>query len=203
MLHLQKLGPDQGPRNNWKPFASSLLMAAAAPVFLGTDAALAKWLEPQILQWVQGVESLAKVAWRYLQTAYAGLAKSLQPVNCLCWPCQITPAGVAVPTARRPRLPGSVRAGQRSHLLGFSPSSAAGNGGGMPAQADNRLCSQSRPDPIWLAPRCFVASQACTKVLVKSLQDGMALHANTHKRHACRERHSAKARQECAEPDHL
>jgi hypothetical protein len=46
--------------------------------FLGTDAALTKRLEPQIAQWVQGVEALVKVARRYLQTAYAGLARSLQ-----------------------------------------------------------------------------------------------------------------------------
>jgi hypothetical protein len=37
--------------------------------FLGTEAALLEWLEPQIVQWVRGVEALAKVARRYPQTA--------------------------------------------------------------------------------------------------------------------------------------
>jgi hypothetical protein len=32
--------------------------------FLGTEAALSEWLEPQIAQWVWGAESLAKVARR-------------------------------------------------------------------------------------------------------------------------------------------
>jgi len=38
----------------------------------------AQWLQPQIQQWVKGVERLAQVAPRYPQTAYAGLTKSLQ-----------------------------------------------------------------------------------------------------------------------------
>jgi hypothetical protein len=46
--------------------------------FLGTEAALSEWLEPQVAQWVWGVKSLAKVARQYPQTAYTGLAKSLQ-----------------------------------------------------------------------------------------------------------------------------
>jgi hypothetical protein len=46
--------------------------------FLRSEAALSEWLVPQVAQWVQGVESLAKVARRYPQTAYAGLAQSLQ-----------------------------------------------------------------------------------------------------------------------------
>jgi hypothetical protein len=46
--------------------------------FLGSEAALSKWLEAPVAQWVRGVESLAKVAQRYPQTAYAGLAQSLQ-----------------------------------------------------------------------------------------------------------------------------
>jgi hypothetical protein len=46
--------------------------------FVGDDEAKQAWLEPQIQQWVDGVEKLAKVARRFPQTAYAGLAKSLQ-----------------------------------------------------------------------------------------------------------------------------
>ena len=46
--------------------------------FLGTDDALGQWLDPKIQQWVEGVETLGKVAHRYPQTAYAGLSMSLQ-----------------------------------------------------------------------------------------------------------------------------
>jgi hypothetical protein len=46
--------------------------------FIGTTEAREEWLQPQLENWVHGVEQLAKVARRYPQTAYAGLAKSLQ-----------------------------------------------------------------------------------------------------------------------------
>jgi hypothetical protein len=46
--------------------------------FLGTEEALNQWLELKIQQWVLGVKSLAQVTRRYPQTAYAGLAMSLQ-----------------------------------------------------------------------------------------------------------------------------
>jgi len=46
--------------------------------FLGPDVARRDWLDPQIQKWVRSVKALAKVARRYPQTAYTGLAKSLQ-----------------------------------------------------------------------------------------------------------------------------
>jgi hypothetical protein len=45
--------------------------------FLGSDEARGEWLDPQIEQWVHGIKQLAKVARKYPQTAYAGLASSL------------------------------------------------------------------------------------------------------------------------------
>jgi len=38
----------------------------------------AQWLQPQIQQWVRGVEQLAQVAPHFPQMAYTGLTKSLQ-----------------------------------------------------------------------------------------------------------------------------
>ena len=46
--------------------------------YIGSRATRDQWLAPQIEQWVRAVKSLAKVARRYPQTAYAGLALSLQ-----------------------------------------------------------------------------------------------------------------------------
>ena len=46
--------------------------------FVGSDEAEVCWIEPQVKTWVQGVESLAKVALRYPQSAYTGLVWSLQ-----------------------------------------------------------------------------------------------------------------------------
>jgi hypothetical protein len=45
---------------------------------MGTPEAIGQWLLPQVKKWVHGVHQLAKVARRFPQTAFAGLAKSLQ-----------------------------------------------------------------------------------------------------------------------------
>ena len=45
---------------------------------MGTQATREAWLQPMIAQWTEGVERLATVAKRYPQTAFAGLARSLQ-----------------------------------------------------------------------------------------------------------------------------
>jgi hypothetical protein len=46
--------------------------------FVGSGAAEANWIDPKIEEWIAGVITLSKVAIRYPQTAYAGLAFSLQ-----------------------------------------------------------------------------------------------------------------------------
>ena len=46
--------------------------------FIGTEEARNEWLAPQIEAWEAGVKTLARVAKRFPQTAYAGLTKSLQ-----------------------------------------------------------------------------------------------------------------------------
>ena len=46
--------------------------------FVGSGAAEAAWVDPQVQQWIEGVHRLAAAARRYPQTAYAGLSQSLQ-----------------------------------------------------------------------------------------------------------------------------
>ena len=46
--------------------------------FVGSGAAEAAWVDPQVQQWIDGVHRLASVARRYPQAAYAGLSQSLQ-----------------------------------------------------------------------------------------------------------------------------
>jgi hypothetical protein len=46
--------------------------------YIGPESAHNEWLSPQVQKWATAVKSLAKVARRYPQTAYAGLAQSLQ-----------------------------------------------------------------------------------------------------------------------------
>jgi hypothetical protein len=46
--------------------------------FVGSEAMLERWLDPKVKKWVAGVEILARIALRFPQTAYVGLALSLQ-----------------------------------------------------------------------------------------------------------------------------
>ncbi len=46
--------------------------------FVGSEAMLEHWLDPMVKKWVTGIETLARIAVRFPQTAYAGLVSSLQ-----------------------------------------------------------------------------------------------------------------------------
>ncbi len=39
---------------------------------------LEHWLDPMVKKWVRGIETLARIAVRFPQTAYVGLVSSLQ-----------------------------------------------------------------------------------------------------------------------------
>ena len=58
--------------------------------FVGSATDETNWIDPQINQWIAGIEALSKVARRYPQTAYAGLTKSLQAewqaIRSTCYP---------------------------------------------------------------------------------------------------------------------
>ena len=42
------------------------------------EAMLERWLDPMVKKWVTGIETLARIAVRFPQTAYVGLVSSLQ-----------------------------------------------------------------------------------------------------------------------------
>jgi hypothetical protein len=46
--------------------------------FVGSEAMLERWLDPKVKKWVAEVEILARIATRFPQMAYVGLASSLQ-----------------------------------------------------------------------------------------------------------------------------
>lgn len=140
--------------------------------FIGTDAARQEWLVPQIQKWVQGVESLTKVAKRYPQTAYAGLSKSLQ----LEWqylqrvtsdtaaafgPIEDVFAGTFLPSLLAEDRPGITSL--RSQLT-------------LPV----RQTGLGVPDPTATADHCYTASKACTSLLTASLLDGSKLDSNSY-----------------------
>ncbi len=58
--------------------------------FNGSEAMLERWLDPMVKKWVAGIKTLARIAVRFPQTAYAGLVSSLQAkwqYICLCARC--------------------------------------------------------------------------------------------------------------------
>jgi hypothetical protein len=157
--------------------------------FLGTDAALDQWLAPQIQKWVQGVESLAKVARRHPQTAYAGLAKSLQQewqyLQRVVPDCgtAFAPVEEAIRSVFLPALLGGEAEETQRALTSLSV----------------RQAGLGLPDPTQSAAGCFAASEACTKVLTRSLCRGRTLDANVHARHAALARRTAMKAKTAAE----
>jgi hypothetical protein len=203
MIDLQRLGPERGyfPEpaksifvcnpEDW-PGAEERLEAFGFKFvdgsryvrsFLGSKAALSEWLEPQIAQWVRGVESLAKVARRYPQTAYTGLAKSLQQE----WQYlqRVVPdCGAAFEPVEE-----AIRSVFLPALLQATE-----------AECQRRLGPQSRPGasgPNPVAPRLLSSLRG--GLLVRSLREGTALDANMHGCHAGLKRRLAQKKREAAD----
>jgi hypothetical protein len=156
---------------------------------LGTDEALGQWLDPKIQQWVEGVETLARVAQRHPQTAYAGLAMSLQQewqylqrVVPDCGP-SFQPVEEAIRVAFLPALLGGAEDETQRELTSLSV----------------RRAGLGLPDPTQTAAGCFAASVACTKVLARSLVTGATLSSHVHSRHAAAERRKAKKARDAKE----
>ncbi len=157
--------------------------------FLGSDTAQSAWLAPQKENWVQGVVSLAQVAKRHPQTAYAGLTKSLQQewqyLQRVVPDCgaAFQPVEDAIRTVFLPALLQATEAECQRELSTVSVSQA---GLGL-------------PDPTQSAEACFAASEACTGHLVASLREGTPLSANEHGRHSALERRKARKARLAAE----
>lgn len=140
--------------------------------FVGTAATENVWLEPKIQQWVRGIESLAKVAKRYPQTAYAGLTKAHQSE----WQYlqRVTPANSdlfqpledAIRNTFIPNLLGEEArpTDDERQLYGLTVKSA---GLGI-------------PNPTGTAAECHNASTACSGELAASLRANADLDVKAH-----------------------
>ena len=148
--------------------------------FIGTKEARDDWLKPQLDAWVYGIEQLAKVAQRFPQTAYAGLAKSLQ----MEWQYlqrvlpnagpSFAPVEVALADTFLPAL-----------LQEIAPASPAQRAlQALPV----RRAGLGVPDPQLTAASCFTASQACTAELTRTLRAGTDLDIQAHAAKASTER---------------
>jgi hypothetical protein len=141
--------------------------------FVGSEAMLERWLDPKVKKWVAGVEILACIASRFPQTAYAGLASSLQAE----WQyiCHIVPGA--------------------EHYLG--PIKTAICEKFIPAllqvsnPVDDTFCQLllqgvrfgglALRNPLTSAPHLHRSSVDACDILVKALHDGGGLNAKAHK----------------------
>jgi hypothetical protein len=141
--------------------------------FVGLEAMLERWLDPKIKKWVAGVEILDRIASRFPQMAYAGLASSLQAK----WQyiCHVIPGA--------------------EHYLG--PIKTAICEKFIPAllQVSNpvddtfrQLLSQgvkfgglTLRNPVTSAPQLHRSSVNACDILIKALHNGGGLNAKAHK----------------------
>ena len=144
--------------------------------YVGSAAEEADWIDPQIQQWVEGVQRLSKVAKRFPQTAYAGLARSLQSE----WQYlqRVTPDIAAA----------------------FEPLEVALAKNFLPALLDTSVEEVARlrpllalpvklggigiPDPTTTGAICFASSMESTGLLQTSLITGGPLCASAHRTEA-------------------
>jgi hypothetical protein len=157
--------------------------------FLGTKEALDQWLEPKIQQWVTGVESLAQVAHRYPQTAYTGLAMSLQQE----W--QYLQRVVPDCGSAFQPIEDAIRDV-------FLPALLQGNSTETQRELTSlavRHAGLGIPDPTSTATANYDTSVACAKLLTRSLRAGKDLDAHMHSRHAAVQRRKAQKTKVAAE----
>ena len=151
--------------------------------FLGHTSSRSEWMNPQIVTWTRAVQSLAKIARRHPQTAFAGLAFSLQSE----W-----------------QHLQRVTSGAKD---AFAPIEQAIEKEFLPALFDLpeeeitplrallslsvRRAGLGLRSPVETADRCFSTSKACTTKLVNSLLTGEPLDVHQHLREAGEKRRAA------------
>jgi hypothetical protein len=141
--------------------------------FVGSEAMLEHWLDPKVKKWVAGVEILARIALRSLQTAYAGLASSLQAE----WQyiCRVVPGaehylGPIKTTICEKFIPALLQA---SDPVDDTFCQLLSQGVKMGRLA---LCN-----PVASAPHLHRSSVDACNILVKALHNGGGLSAEAHK----------------------
>jgi hypothetical protein len=163
--------------------------------FVGTGAAEAAWVDPQVQQWIEGVHRLAAAARRYPQTAYAGLSQSLQAE----WQYlqrvtpDIAPAFAPLETAIATVFLPALLDASVEEVAKLRPILA------LPT----RLGGLGIPDPTTTGEFCYAASTASTNLLQDSLVEGAHLCATEHRRDASTGRLAAKASQRRATESRL
>ena len=152
--------------------------------FVGSGTEEARWIDPKVEQWVEGVHTLSKVARRYPQTAYAGLSKSLQAE----WQYvqrvtpnldqTFAPLEKAIAEVFLPALLDSTIE-EAAHLCSLIALPVRFGGLGI-------------PDPTTTGAACYSASTDATSLLTESLILGTTLCAQEHRKTAAISRSTTK-----------
>ncbi len=141
--------------------------------FVGSEAMLEHWLDPMVKKWLTGIETLARIAVRFPQTAYAGLVSSLQAKR--QYICRVGPgAGQYLELVELALCEKFIAA-----LLQVSE------------PVDDVFCQLlshgvkmggiAIKNPVTSAPHLHQCSMDASNILVKALHNGGGLNAEAHK----------------------
>ncbi|MEJ2330924.1 MAG: hypothetical protein P8Z33_13945, partial [Gammaproteobacteria bacterium] len=162
--------------------------------FIGSADTQADWLQPQVATWAAGVRALARIAWRYPQSAYAGLTMSLQAEwQYLMWTIPgigpaLAPIEAVIWDDFLPSLFGAdALDADLRELLALSIQQ-----GGL-----------GIPNPVTSADACYAASTTSTMLLTESLLEGTALSYTAHRTQVRLSRTQARATRAAAESEIL
>jgi hypothetical protein len=156
--------------------------------FLGADTARGEWLSDKILTWIEAVRILAKIAKQYPQTAYSGMARSLQ----MEW--QYTLRVIPGVAALFQPLAQVIAEEYLPALLEES--------GAFPEGLRDRLALPARwlglgiPDPSEIADECHSTSKTLTAPLTHSLRQRAWLDADKYSAGAAKAVSAARAQRD-------
>ena len=157
--------------------------------FVGSDEAREKWLREKVVNWVEGVERLARVAKRFPQSAYTGLTRSLQ----MEWrylqrvlpeagkhfrPIEEAIRSTFLPALFGPHVP--------------APEAKDRDLYGIPV----RKAGLGLPNPATSAQECYMTSADTSQYLSDSLRQGGEFSVDTYCEQARHMRKAAKARRD-------
>jgi hypothetical protein len=141
--------------------------------FVGSEAMLECWLDPKVKKWVAGVEMLARIALRFPQTAYAGLALSLHAK----WQyiCRV------VPGAEHYLRPIKTVICEKFIPALLQVSNPVDNTFRQLLSQGVKFGRLALRNPVTSAPHLHQSSVDTCDILVKALHDGGGLKAEAHK----------------------
>ncbi len=141
--------------------------------FVGLEVMLERWLNPMVKKWVTGIETLARIAVRFPQTAYAGLVSSLQAKwQYIC--CVVPGAGQYLEPVESALcekfIPALLQVSEPVDDVFCQLLSHGVKMGGIAIK-----------NPVTSAPHLHQCSMDASNILVKALHNGGGLNAEAHK----------------------